>query len=367
MRIAYVCYWFLLERDGVTNKINAQVAAWREQGHEVEVFCLARVWPSRQTGETTWRTFFFETPVGRQRATARVVDAVEEWGPDAIYLRYELFLPPLPRLLRKYPTVIEINANDKEEAKLRVERPRLAGLYNDVNRRVLLSRARGLVFVTRELARSPHYTSYGKPGEVIANGIDLSTIPPAPPADNARPRVVFLGSARQAWHGVDKIVWLAGAMPEADFDIVGYRTAEMQEVLGSDWVAPPNLNVRGVLARADYEPIIASADLAIGTLALHRKNMEEACPLKVREYLAYGIPVVIAYDDTDLEGSTPWYLLRLPNREDNVQVALESIRGFLADVRGRRVPRDEIADRVGSEAKERRRLAFIERCARDAQ
>ena len=29
--------------------------------------------------------------------------------------------------------------------------------------------------------------------------------------------------------------------------------------------------------------------------------MDEACPLKVREYLSFGLPIIIAYDDIDLE------------------------------------------------------------------
>jgi glycosyltransferase involved in cell wall biosynthesis len=281
-----------------------------------------------------------------------------------VYLRYDLFLPPLPRLLRHFPAAVEINADDKEEAKLRRERARLAALYNELNRRVLLSRARGLVCVTHELARSPHFASFGKPSEVIGNGVDLDRIEPAPPPQNERPRVVFLGSTRQAWHGVDKIVWLAGEMPEADFEIVGYRLEEMREALGAGWTPPANLHVRGVLARAEYEPIITSSDLAIGTLALHRKNMHEACPLKVREYLAYGLPVVIAYEDTDFVDERPWYLLRLPNAESNVRDGVDGIRRFLGEVRGRRVARDDVAARIGADAKEGRRLAFIERVSR---
>ena len=110
--------------------------------------------------------------------------------------------------------------------------------------------------------------------------------------------------------------------------------------------------------------MLARCVIAFGTLALHRKQMNEACPLKVREYLAFGLPVVIGYGDTDLTGIEPWWLLRVPNAEDNVRQNAERIRSFIADVRGRRVPRDEVADRIGAAAKEQRRLEFMERLAR---
>jgi len=358
LRIAYVCYWFLFEKDGVAHKVNAQVAQWRRAGVDAEVFCLARVYPERGTQETDWRTFFFESPLGRLSATRKLVRAVEGWAPDVVYLRYDLFLPPLPALLRRLCTAIEINADDKEEAKLRVERAGLASAYNELNRRALLSRARGLVCVTHELARSPSFASFGKPTEVIANGVDLDalrSLRPAPTLD--RPRAAFLGSARQAWHGIDKLAWLATRLPEVDFDIVGYDETFLEEAIGGR--RPANLIPHGVLSRREYEPILERCELAFGTLALHRKNMHEACPLKVREYLGYGLPIVIGYEDTDLVDLQPWFVLRLPNEEGNVQGAVSEIRAFLGDVRGRRVPRPDIEGRVGAVAKERRRLAFL--------
>jgi hypothetical protein len=48
------------------------------------------------------------------------------------------------------------------------------------------------------------------------------------------------------------------------------------------------------------------ADIGIGTLSLYKKKMEEAAPLKVRSYLAKGIPVVIGYKDTDLWEELPF-------------------------------------------------------------
>jgi glycosyltransferase involved in cell wall biosynthesis len=359
MKIAYVCYWFLFERDGVANKINAQVAYWREAGHDVDVFCLTRVFPSRQGERTEWRTFPFSSLPGRFRATAELVRGTRRWRPDLVYLRYDLFLPPLPRLLRAFPAAVEINSDDKQEAKLRVERASLAARYNELNRRTILSAVDGMVCVTNELARSPSFAAYEKPMIVIANGFDVDTVTPLPPSRAERPRIVFLGSARQAWHGVDKIIRLARALPAADFDLIGYERRHLAEAGLSE--LPANVVVHGILARADYEPVLAQADVGIGTLALHRKQMYEACPLKVREYLAYGLPVAIAYEDTDLDGVDAWWLLRLPNKESNVDEHVDDVRAFLASVRGRRVPRDEVAGRISTGAKEARRLEFLDR------
>jgi len=44
---------------------------------------------------------------------------------------------------------------------------------------------------------------------------------------------------------------------------------------------------------------VKRADVAIGALATYRKGMKETSTLKVREYLAYGLPVILDHHDPD--------------------------------------------------------------------
>src|SRR5438132_10450797 len=126
MRIAYVCYWFLLDKDGVVYKIEGQVRRWRAAGNDVEVFCLTRPFLEHRGIRQGWRTFRFDRQRDRLAATRLLVAAVREWKPDLVYLRYDLFLPPIPRLLRAVASVVEVNADDKEEVRLRRRRRVLA-------------------------------------------------------------------------------------------------------------------------------------------------------------------------------------------------------------------------------------------------
>jgi hypothetical protein len=86
--------------------------------------------------------------------------------------------------------------------------------------------------------------------------------------------------------------------------------------------------------------------------------MHEACPLKVREYLAFGMPVIAAYEDTDIPPNAD-YFLRLPNDDTPLAPHLSSIRAFLKYWQGRRVPRFAVAH-LDTAVKERQRLAFME-------
>lgn len=351
MRIAYVCYWDAFRTDGVAQKINLQATEWRMRGNEVEIFCLSPVSPPHGHPVFDGRIFAFDGAAQRIAATLKLERAVRRYAPDCCYLRYDLFVPPLIRTLRSAPCVIEINSGRDE---VRLRRGGLVRRYADINRTIMARGASGLVFVSHELVHRAGFSVQGKPWVVIGNGADGERIGHFSAPANERPRIVFLAGSLNHWHGLDKLLWLAERMPEAEFDVVGPEPADLGAAL------PENVTAHGLLAPSEYEPILARSDVALGTLALHRKNMSEASPLKVRSYLLQGLPVVIAYDDTDFLDHMPWYILKLPNTESNVRDHLADIRSFVERARGHRVPRELVAERVEAKAKETARLKFFE-------
>lgn len=347
MRIAYVCYWNARVRDGVVLKIEAQVAEWRRAGHDVAVHLLRRAPAAAPAESLDARIYPFASARGRVRAGRALARALVASEPELVYVRYDLLPPALLRLERSLPLVLEINTDDRAE--LRGRRSRLALAYAALSRRLLLRRADAYVCVTNELAASAGIAGSGKPVLVLGNGVDAEAVSPLPPPANERPRLVFIGTADQPWQGVDKVVELARLLPEVDFDLVG---------VAPDATGPENLRAHGFLPRDEYRPILAAADAALGTLALHRKDMREASPLKVREYLLSGLPTVLAYEDTDFAGEEHWFLLRLPNTEANVRDHAHELRAWVEGVRRRRVPADAVA-RLDVRAKEAARLAFF--------
>jgi hypothetical protein len=116
----------------------------------------------------------------------------------------------------------------------------------------------------------------------------------------------------------------------------------------------------GFLGQERYRALLAEVDVGIAPLALHRKHMDEACPLKTREYLALGLPVVAGYRDPDVRNAE--HVLELPNREDNVTRHGDEIAEFIAKWHGRRVERSEVAA-LDAGVKEQARLSFMKACA----
>jgi hypothetical protein len=264
---------------------------------------------------------------------SRMIAAICDFHPDVIYLRYGIYVYPAHRLMSIAPVVEEINTNDL------TQHEGLGGiysLYNRFTRGIFLRNVRGLVTVSRELASSSAFANYRKPTCVIANGVNLNDFAQLSAPVNRIPRIVFIGNPGCLWHGVDKLVTLARLVPDIKIDIVGYSELPDFESL------PENINLHGYLALREYQNVLASADVAVSSLALHRVQLEEASPLKSRECLAFGLPLVVAYIDTDLDDLNCEFLLKIPNKEDNIRTHARIIYDFACRMRGHRVEHKQI-------------------------
>ena len=357
MRIAYVgLHWARTKNSGVGKKIQSQIKVWRGMGHEAKVFMHAsRHEPASDLIEADVIPYEtggkLQTEINRVRAAHQLVKAVEAFHPDIIYLRYGIYVYPAHRLMRIAPVVEEINTNDLTQHE---GLGGLFSLYNRLTRGIFLRLVRGLVTVSRELEVSPAFASYRKPTRVIANGIDLDSFTPLPAPDNNIPRLVFIGSPGFLWHGIDKLVDFARRFPDLQLDLIGYDKLPEFETL------PPNLTLHGYLSAENYQHVLAGADAAISSLALHRIQLEEASTLKSRECLALGLPIVVAYTDTDLDDAGFDFLLKIPNKEDNIHTHGESIREFAYRMRGRPADRARLENLIGARQKEIIRLKFFE-------
>jgi glycosyltransferase involved in cell wall biosynthesis len=283
------------------------------------------------------------------RLIARELLSVQlaRWKPDVVYLRHSTISPSVVALAAAVPTVLGGDLDDLDELRVR---SRLRFRYMLLTRRWLLRYVRRIVVVTHEIARHPSIAGSGVPVSVLPNSIDLDDYPPLSAPDNAEPHLAFIGAPGLPWAGVDKVVRMARLFPNWQFDIIGTGAGDLSN-------APGNVSAHGELTRERYRPIMQRADVAIGPLALHRKNLHEASALKVAEYLAHGIPVILGCPEAAFPEGAP-FLLQLPNAEDNVELSVDAIGAFVAAWRGRRVSRDDISP-ISSDVVEGERLRLL--------
>lgn len=362
MKIAYVTlHWPRIKNSGIGKKIQQQISAWQQTGHVVHHYMHHQsmasndnlldgshyAYPCARTRIGIIKREFF-----RVKALITLIHAVRAYKPDLIYLRWGMYAIPLQQLFRIAPVVIEINTNDVSEHKLLGH---FLNLYNQATRWITLQNASGFIFTTNELSKASDFTKFKVPYVVISNGVNLDKYVPLPAPKTKIPHLVYIGTPHMPWQGVEKLVTLGQRCKDIHIDIIGCNSIPNVDVL------PQNMSLHGYLSREQYEPILSKASAAIGTIALHRKGMQEASPLKVREYAAYGIPLILPYEDTDLHNLKLDTILQIPNREDNILSSTGLIHDFLYSMQGKRIQRKSLVAVIDASVKEQQRLQFFNR------
>lgn len=320
MRLLYIAQHHPRAADGVTRKLLSQVAAWRRLGHEVE---LRIVSPEPVTAE------LLPTAAGRvitYRGARGALDATREAARDArrgdwqaVYLRYTRPWPAFKALARELPVCVELNGS--EPVLGRASHP--AWLVPALTWPTwhFLRQVRGVFTVSHHVTEEIH--RHGIAAEVVPNGVDLDRVPEGFGAPSPG-RMVFAGSGDFAWNGLDKLSAALDALPWLHLDIIG------KDVAPPGIATHPRVRVHGPLQDSAYFDVLHRASVGIGPLALHRRGLRDTSSLKLGEYLATGLPVILGHDDPLLTWiDQPGSVLMLDNTEANVAGNLPAIAAFV--------------------------------------
>jgi hypothetical protein len=286
----------------------------------------------------------------KEKQLKKLVEKVLQSDTEIVYVRRELWHPSYCSLMRGRATIAEINTLERSEFKLTMSLARR--MYAAVTARFWRIYPAGFISVTHELAAAA--VPRNKPKAVISNGIAgprrrNNSVPEGP-------HLFFSCTGSFAWHGIDKFVTMARMFPDWQFSFAGELPRELHRAL------PSNFKHHGQLSAEEADRLLESANIGVGTLALHRKAMNEACPLKLRSYLAFGLPSIIAYRDTDFTGNFP-FIGQISNTEHNITAEKGKISRFVLENYASQVPWEEV--QFASEAeKARLRLRFFEQILR---
>lgn len=344
MRILYLTFEPQSATTGVGSKIKKQIEHWQLLGHAVRHVSL------RPSSEPTTEACAYPVRQARINATVSaflarkaIARSIAEFTPDIIYMRQMMWFPGLGNALNRWPVIEEVNSDFRSETRSGLKRY----LFSAVARHVRT--LRGQVFVTSELR--DWLGESGRIATVIANGCDIVPVRRLP--DSAAPLSFIMSVSNDAvWNGLDILEQIAARMPDAVFSIAG-------PVQRSSPAA--NVHYLGQKTQAELSELYAAADCGVGTLALHRKHMTEACPLKVRDYVGHGLPAFGAYFDTDLHDAP--FFLDVRNHLANLDDCVVAIRTFARQWRTTPFPLELAEMLVANRQKEIRRLDFMKEVA----
>ena len=255
---------------------------------------------------------------------------------DAVVTRWTIPSPIFLNVVRRQPVFTEHHSKELEEIALhRGLKPFVRRILEKKYGPRILRATHGIIGVTDEIRRYElNRAGCKQPSMVLPNGISLEEIPfkPSSVFNGKSLRLAFVSSQFSPWHGLDRLLeglrsW-QGNSPRLTLHLIGRLTPAQEATIQRMGLAEM-VRIHGVLYGSDLDEVISSCHLAIGSLALHRNGLREACVLKVREYTARGLPFVIAYDDPDLPAGLPW-VLKIPADESPVEI--DALVNFAEDV-----------------------------------
>ncbi len=249
---------------------------------------------------------------------------------DVIVSRWTIPSPFFLKVVRKKAVFTEHHTKELEEASLvRGLKPFVRILLEKTYAPPILHNVRGIIGVTDEIRRYElRRAGLERPSIALPNGISPEEVPfsPPPPFNGRTLKLAFVSSHFAPWQGLDRLLegmvlymkTQASRNCRVRLHLIGRLTPKQISTVRHSQLNS-NVTVHGYLFQKELDKILGSCHLAIGSLALHRKGMAEACALKVREYTARGLPFVIGYDDPDLPDHLPW-VYRVPPNESPIEI-----------------------------------------------
>ncbi len=242
---------------------------------------------------------------------------------EIIFYRYNYsaFLFNIVLLLkRNTPLILEINTNNEKEAEL---------LNNKI--RILLN----TFFETPLSKKAKKIVSYGYPLsgnvmkectdkiKIILNGLNESSFEDkVKDIDNKDVKeirnkyslVALFYGYFYPWHGLDRIIDIVKNHKNIGLMIAG-TGAEKQLNIVREGSKEENIIYLGYCDKNTIKSLINYTDFAFASMAFDRINWEYGSPLKIAEYLRYGLPIVMNFKVKGLTEKVD-YLHKYKNKED---------------------------------------------------
>lgn len=274
---------------------------------------------------------------------------------DQILFRYPLACKNTLKILQKFPNRIWFEHNTKETEELKNNFKKLTlrdwaymfkhlyfsdywgnvmFLYNEKKyASQVFKLAKGGICVTDEIALyeserlNKKYKTF-----TVGNGILVEEIPLNPEIvyDKKHLNLVMVSSTANDWHGIDRLVkGLANynGLCVVQLHLIGNYTANIKDLV-KKYKLEKNIIFYPKTFGTNLFKLMNEMHIGIGSLGMHRIPLKQGSVLKVKEYMAMGMPFIIAHDEIDLidKDDVKKYYLQFP--ADNSDINITEIIDF---------------------------------------
>ncbi len=169
---------------------------------------------------------------------------------------------------------------------------------------------------------------------LMGNGVRVADYPsPTNPLGCPEDSLVLIGVAKLFfWHGFDRIIRgiatyekdrmeCANPSLPVRFVIVGDGPERaVLEQLVNDMSITHQVCFKGYQTGKALRELYSTAHIAVSSLGLHRQNLTLASPLKAREYLSMGLPIIFSHEDPDVP-DTAEFVFKPPSDDSPLIIA----------------------------------------------
>lgn len=283
------------QASGVNKKIFGQISAFDKKGYATDLIAVH--------GKNIALFKKGTSPIEIQSKSIPRV-ALCRWASrhansySVAYIRFQFFCPFVLSMVRKLSqnnvTVIMEVPTYPYENELRAQG------FKGILKRVIDSTYGPKCVKYIDAFVSPLYSGeiLGKKSIQIYNGIDVGKVTPRNIKKDET--IDLLAVAMMApWHGYDRVIeglhnyYAAGGRRNVVLHLVGLGAASRDyQQLTDRYSLGAHVIQHGKKFGADLDDLYDIADIGVGSLATHRKNVMRTNTLKVLEYMSKGLPVL---------------------------------------------------------------------------
>lgn len=163
---------------------------------------------------------------------------------------------------------------------------------------------------------------------VINNGINISDYQITLKDECAENKINLIGIANLArWHGYDRLIQGIAeynkSKKETDLELVFYIVGNGDEKsklikLSQELDLEQNVKFTGAMSGEKLESLFKKMDIGVSSLGLHRAGGGHD-PIKTKEFIARGLPVILGYEDRLVDMNLP-YILKVEENDTSIDM-----------------------------------------------
>ena len=318
---------------GVSRKVANQAKAFNNNGYDVDIIAYAGEGIGLYQRNDLTATKEVQAAKGlRQTTVYKYAKTLSGKNYDVVYLRYSYMTPAMMSCLDEH---------HQKGAKVVVEFPTYPITWHKpTSVRVMVSqwyyrffemiyKGRFANVVNEALTIGDKVdTAYGVKAKNIPNGAEVSKIPMRVPSEEVGELNILCSASYYLYQGVDRLIEGIAAYErskvENEITVKAHIMGEGPELesykrLVKDYHLEELVTFYGQLAGEAYDEVFDSCQMGAGATAVHRVGGGAGSALKIKDYLARGIPFFYGYEEIGLPEDFP-YGLRIESKEGPIDI-----------------------------------------------